>query len=189
MWVSACFCQHCEGFPLIQHDIRDSFLPTLSLTRLLALNSRSLCSMLIPLMLKSLYTFEGKISFVRVFYSQNRIKTVAVLFPFSTSLWSLQHGEVQLYFFLSPTAGFPPPHLADPPQCRGPAHPWSTGRCRCSWRPRRTVPPFLPAPPIGLQAPGRSECTMLRQKNRDGDQFWVFFSLWTGHELSSFITL
>lgn len=30
---TSCLCQHCKGFPLIQHDIQDSFLPRLSLTR------------------------------------------------------------------------------------------------------------------------------------------------------------
>lgn len=33
---TSCLCQHCKGFPLIQHDIQDSFLPRLSLTRLSA---------------------------------------------------------------------------------------------------------------------------------------------------------
>lgn len=65
--------------------------------------------------------------------------------------------------FLSPS-----PHLEVPLRRRGPGRPWSTGRCHCSWRPRRTAPPVLPAPPTGPRAPGRSECTRLQQRDREG---------------------
>lgn len=66
---------------------------------------------------------------------------------------------------------FPLPHLEDPLRCRGPVRPWSTVRCQCSWRPRRTAPLVPPAPPTGLLAPGRSERTTLQQKDREGNQF------------------
>lgn len=133
--------------------------------------SLSLCSVLIPLMLKSPLHFCRHNSFCQGFLqsklNQNRSVVIPLLhfslipaacFFFSSTLsfFTLSHCGVSI----------PAAHLADPLRCRGPGHPWSTGRCRCSWRPRRTAPPVLPAPLTGPRAPGRSECTTLQQRER-----------------------
>ena len=119
--------------------------------------------------------FSGIIAFVRVLTVKTEPKPWLSYSPFFTPLWSLQLGEAAIFFFFFsipslPWQDFfsPSPHLGVPLRRRGPSRPWSTGRCRCSWRPRRTAPPVLPAPPTGPRAPGRSECTRLQQRDREG---------------------
>lgn len=105
--MCVCFCQQCEGFSLIQHDIQDSFLPRLSLTRLLALNSLSWYSVH-SLNVKKNPTLFSHNSFCQGSYSQNWTKTVAELFPFFTSLWSPQLGRAARFLPSSQKDFFPP---------------------------------------------------------------------------------
>lgn len=148
--MCVCFCQHCEGFSLIHHDIQDSFLPRLSLTRLFLLNALAWYTARFLNVGKKKLDFN---SFCQGSYSQKLD-------------WNSNGGISPFYFMFT---FFLIPYLADPLLCRGPDHPWSTGRCRCSWKPRRTEPPVLPARLTGRQAPERSAHTTLRKKHRDGE--------------------